>query len=86
MHYNSPQYIISKAKQSCKKRTEKQQHITTATLSQPFPLHGIPAVKVLTCQWQVQMHHHQQAVPAVPSVHKGRAISAFSQTALRFGS
>lgn len=38
--YSSLQYIIPKTKQSCKTRMEKQQHITTATLSQSFPLHG----------------------------------------------
>lgn len=50
--YSSLQYIIPKTKQSCKKRMEKQQHITTATLSQSFPL-PVPAVKVLTRQWKV---------------------------------
>ena len=65
--------IISKDKQSCKKLIEKQQHITTATLRQSFPLHG---------QWEVKMHGHDQALPAVSSMQKPRTTGSFPQTAL----
>lgn len=37
-----------------KKWMEKQQHITTATLSQSFPLHRVPTVEDLTCPCKVE--------------------------------
>lgn len=62
-----------------KKRIGKQQYITTATLSQTFPSHGVPAAKALTCWCKVRRHHCEQSLPALAPRKEGPPISSHGQ-------